>query len=168
MYCNVSDTKVNQCTLSNVLFIPKVSTNFFSVRAATQKGNTVQFRAKKCWIRNSKKKLVATGDLNGQMYVLNSSNKVTLALHQVQTAVSSQFELWHQWLGHCRSKRLKEAVKKKLIRGVSFPLNSEQPPFCNGCAASKQTRKPFKSTGNPMSTWSTKKLQLYTLVFADQ
>ena len=49
--------------IHHLLFVPKLTCNLFSVRAAAEKGNKVKFREKKCWIRNSKRKLCGMGSL---------------------------------------------------------------------------------------------------------
>lgn len=46
MQFKVSDNK--KTVLYDVLFIPKLACNIFSVRAATRKGNTIRFSRSKC------------------------------------------------------------------------------------------------------------------------
>lgn len=45
-------------TMYDVLYVPKLACNLFSVRAATKRGNHVKFVREKCWIR----------DFSGQLY----------------------------------------------------------------------------------------------------
>ena len=46
--------------MSNVLYVPDLTSNLFSVCATMTNGNIVSF-GHKCWIRNNKKRLVGTG-----------------------------------------------------------------------------------------------------------
>ena len=66
MYTCVSDTRSVKCTLSDVLYVPNLSSNFFSVRAATLHGNVVKFGQSQCWISEAKDNLVGTGLLQDQ------------------------------------------------------------------------------------------------------
>ena len=149
MYVRVGDTKFTRCTLSDVLYVPNLSSNFFSVRAATLHGNVVKFGRSKCWITNAKKQLVAMGHLQDQMYVLSCQTSPPDRVC-VATTGSQLFDLWHQRLGHACSQRLKTAVKNKLVQGVDFPgqqLDDAKLSFCDGCAEGKMHRKPFQSVG---------------------
>ena len=48
MFFKVSDFKL--AVLYDVLYVPKLTCNLFSVRAAASKGNVVRFEQSKCWI----------------------------------------------------------------------------------------------------------------------
>ena len=49
MSFKMSDAK--NVTMFAVLYVPKLTGNLFSVGAATKRGNTVQFRKSRCYIR---------------------------------------------------------------------------------------------------------------------
>eukprot|EP00795_Rhopilema_esculentum_P007998 gene7998-biopygen1703 len=134
--------------MDNVLYVPKLACNLFSVRAVTQKGLIVQFGHTCCWIKDSDGKAVGKGRLIKRMYVLSCETDITAAYHQserMENSNPSTMDVWHQRLGHINRKQLLESVKKKLIKGVAIQGNDEL-NFCTGCAESKMSRKPFKST----------------------
>ncbi len=54
-------------TMHDVLYVPKLACNLFSVRAATKKGNQVKFGQRSCWIRNSSGYLFGVGALVGKL-----------------------------------------------------------------------------------------------------
>ncbi len=85
---------------------------------------------------------MATGSLKGRMYVLDvqGSESISASYHSIQSAKEDKFTLWHQQLGHCGAKQLKNTVQEKLVEYMSFSSDS-QLPFCDGCTASKQCRK---------------------------
>ncbi len=58
-------------TMHDVLYVPKLACNLFSVRAATKKGNQVKFGQRSCWIRNSSGYLFGVGALVGKLYQLD-------------------------------------------------------------------------------------------------
>ena len=63
--------KPKKVTIHNVLYVPKLACNFFSVRAAASKGNTVKFRDTSCWIRDRNGKLLGMGSLADKLYYLD-------------------------------------------------------------------------------------------------
>ena len=46
------------CWMTDVLYVPKLTNNLFSVNAATTKGNTVSFRHNDYCIRNKNRKVI--------------------------------------------------------------------------------------------------------------
>ena len=64
-------SKNKSCIITNVLYVPKLTSNLFSVWAATSKGNSIKFGISKCWIKNKNGKLVGTGTLTNKLYILD-------------------------------------------------------------------------------------------------
>jgi hypothetical protein len=50
LFFKVSDSK--RAVMYDVLYVPKLACNLFSVRAAARKGNVIKFGRSKCWIRD--------------------------------------------------------------------------------------------------------------------
>lgn len=139
---------VKNATMYDVLYVPKLSGNLFSVGAATKKGNTVQFRKSRCHIRGRDGTLrgMGTQRANG-LYHLDVEGSSS-ACHSASIAAS----LWHQRLGH--TTKLKEL--KGLVNGVDISAETEV-TFCEGCVEGKLAKKPFKSIGGIRSK---RKMQL--------
>ena len=93
MVFNISDHK--RAVVHQVLYVPKLACNLFSVRAAAAKGNSVKFSHSKCWIRDRNGKLRGMGSLVDKIYHLNcepaTKEKVSAALEE-----RSDADLWHQ------------------------------------------------------------------------
>ena len=156
MYVYVSDVKSVHCVMHDVLYVPQLTNNFFSVKAATEKGNMVQFGHSKCWIHDKKKKLVGTGALVGQLYQLNvdhSKEDQTCGVAVAGSKRNNSLTLWHNRLGHVGCQRLRTAVKRQLVEEVNVSFEEEL-PFCQSCAQGKLTKKPFPVIGGV----STKKI----------
>ena len=141
----------------DVLYVPKLTNNLFSVNAAAQKGNVVCFGHKYCWIRKGRK-LVGTGLPIGKLYKLNCdvqrpppSEKITIA---GETEDCSKIDLWHQRLGHVNLKQLRQLAKN--AEGVDIPSEGKQ-SFCEACIQGKMHRLPHHSLKEIRSK---KKLQL--------
>ena len=85
------------CWISDVLYVPKLATNLFSVFAATCKGNMVSFKHVSGLIRNKKGKVIGCGSSLGNLYKLDCIVQQVL----VDMAKSvNVIDLWHQWLAH--------------------------------------------------------------------
>ena len=61
-------SKPKNVTMHNVLYVPKLACNLFSVRAAAAKGNTVKFENTSCWIHDRNEKLLGMGSLADNLY----------------------------------------------------------------------------------------------------
>jgi hypothetical protein len=49
--------KLKKAVLANVLYVPKLTSNLFSVRAAVANGTVVKFHGSKCWISDARGRL---------------------------------------------------------------------------------------------------------------
>ena len=68
MLFKVSNSK--RAVMYDVLHVPKLACNLFSVRAAAKRGNTIKFCQSRCWIRGPKGTLEGMGSLAGKLYHL--------------------------------------------------------------------------------------------------
>jgi hypothetical protein len=143
-----------KCTIYDVLYVPKLTCNLFSVRAAAMKGNFIKFGQTSCWIRNKLGELCGMGSLAGKLYQLNCEFLTTESVSVASE--SSDINLWHQRLGHMCGRRLKDMVHKEMVTGVKIQKGDEI-SFCEGCVEGKMHRKEFKPVGEIRSR---KKLQL--------
>ena len=64
-------SKPKMVTMHNVLYVPKLACNLFSVRAGAAKRNTVNFGNIGCWIRDRNGKLLGMGSLTDKLYYLD-------------------------------------------------------------------------------------------------
>jgi hypothetical protein len=69
MEFRVSEPKYS--VMYQVLHVPKLACNLFSVRAAAAKGNFVKFGQSRCWIRDSSGRLRGMGSLINKLYMLD-------------------------------------------------------------------------------------------------
>ena len=147
MLFKVSEPK--KSVMYEVLYVPKLACNLFSVRAAASKGNIVKFGKVRCWIRDSKGILRGMGSLIDKLYQLDCES----IIHE-QASVASDIGsagLWHQRLGHISGQHLKEMVSNEMVTRVKIPVSAEF-FFCEGCIEGKMQRKPFKPVGEIRST----------------
>eukprot|EP00731_Ephydatia_muelleri_P018948 Em0011g988a len=145
-------------TMYDVLYVPKLACNLFSVRAAAAKGNTVKFDDSGCCIWDRRGNLLGTGSLVEKLYYLDC--ETTISQEKVSIAsgfpVNNKINLWHQRLGHLNEHQLKEMASQDQVKGLRIPCNTRM-SFCEKCVEGKMARKPFQSVGEIRTT---RKLQL--------
>ena len=152
----VSDSK--KAVMYDVLHVPKLACNLFSVKAAAnyKRGNTVKFGQMKCRIRGRNGELDGMASLVGKLYHLDCE---VVADKEEVSLVSENLpdvDLWHQRLGHLNVQQLYTIMEKGLTPGVNLSVNSKL-SFCERCVEGKMQRKPFKSVTHHQSR---KKLEL--------
>ena len=104
------NTSAFKC-LCNVLYVPKLKCNLFSVRAAACEGNVVTFDKTSCKIHNPRRKLRGVGEIVGNLYRLNCNTYQNgVGLMAVE---SFDFNVWHQRPGHLDGGKVKETSRKK-------------------------------------------------------
>lgn len=142
--CNL-DGQSELVTLKEVQYIPDLCVNLLSVSAMVKIGNTAVFDINGCKIYNTKKQLVATGDLVDDMFKLNIKTSETACVSNANK-INNDAILWHRRLAHTNFNTLKSALDIKVTPGMK----------CVVCAKGKQARQPFSDTG----TRATKTLQI--------
>ena len=91
--------------MSNVLFVPQLANNLFSVCVAALDGNVVSFGSK-CRIK-SNKKLIGTGSPVGKLYKLNCEVMRSLKEKGNVPGESEQIALWHKRLASATTSAVK-------------------------------------------------------------
>ena len=109
-----------QCVLQDVLYVPRLACNLFSVRAAAAKGKTVKFGHGKFWIRDGDGKLKGMGTVAGKLYQLDCEPN-TVERASVASQLRSDVDLWHQRFGHLNGQQLEIITQKDLVTGVKIP-----------------------------------------------
>lgn len=143
-------SKPKKYVICQVLYVPKLTCNLFSVRAAAVKGKYIKFGHTKCWIRDSSGNLCGMGSLVDNLYHLDCK-PVSMELASIVSKEHNDLDLWHQRLGHINGSKLKEIARKGILKDLKIPLTAEL-SFCEGCVEGKMFRKPFKSLGEIRST----------------
>ena len=162
MKFKVSDSKV--ITMHDVLFVPKLASNLFSVGAAVGNGNMMQFRDDRCYIRSQSGSLHGIGlRKKDGLYQLNCKTIVPDKASVAASEKPSDLDLWHQRLGHINLGQLKEMVRKDMTKGMKLSV-SDHGSFCEGCVEGKMARKVFQPVGEIRSK---RKLQLVLVMCVD-
>lgn len=143
-------SKVNNkdllCTIENVLFVPELRCNLFSVMRVDDAGMRVTYAEGEVAIYRGSE-LVASGKRDGKLYRLNfvrarvGENKSMLTCGLVPKNV----QLWHRRFGHLNAKSLDQLIRRDMVSGLKLNggQNGKELVTCEACVLGKQTRKPF-------------------------
>ena len=131
--------------LCNVLFVPKLTCNFFSVSTVVAKGYVVQFDKNYCHIYNKKNEIIGQEKLMEKLYHLCCQSCESAFV--LNTSETSELDLWHHRLGHLNGQMLKQPISKRLLAtGITAKTDSDL-SLCESCVEGNMHRKPFKSVG---------------------
>lgn len=138
--------EMKKCTLSDVLYVPKLSFNLLSVSKSSKLGNVVKFYDNECKIFDVQDNLIAVAEKKGDLYIL----KCTMYDHKVN-AVCNMSEskpdenIWHRRYGHLGADNMKLLVKDDLVEGLEYDVSKEL-KFCEPCVKGKSKKSPFPCT----------------------
>jgi len=137
----------------NVLYVPQLASNLFSVRAAASKGNFLKFGHSHCWIKDSHGILNGMDTMVDKLYQLDCEAVISEQASVEMSWVTSAAEVWNL---HDSEQCIKNMANRKLATGIKLPKQAKI-SFCEGCVAGKIKQKPFKSVGEICSN---RKLQV--------
>ena len=149
-------------SLKNVLYVPEMAINLFSVFAVIKEGNYVLFDDDNVRIFSNAKALRAIGERKNKLYYLRckelakaNSNEANMA----SVGKKENLKLWHRRLGHAGNTRIQGAIKNNAIQGTKIGIRELQyeGDLCEPCELAKAKRIPFPNQSMP---WTTKRLQL--------
>jgi len=137
----IGDIESEKCNVKDVLFVPDVSKNLFSVKAITENNGEVSFSKDKVEIKNMKNGetvLIGSKSENGLFMVnLNSEKEVLLTENEKDTVE------WHRKLGHISVRNIKKLCG--LCEGLPDFLTKTKNVMCSICIEAKQVKKPFNT-----------------------
>jgi len=141
--CQDEAGKCTNVKVKDVFYVPSLEESLLSVRKLTEKGIQVKFEEKKCRIMH-KDKVIAVGNLNGNLYRLKCANKALVVANKHNEDCQHQ---WHRRLGHRDIEAIKQMASTRMIEGVNLKDCGIR-EVCDTCLKGKMTRKPFpkKST----------------------
>ena len=109
LQANLADEKTRRCKPHDVLYVPQLSYNLFSVSRATEMGKTTSFDKANCQVFDANEKLVATGSKIGYLNCQTYSQQVNVADNQCR---ETKEDVWHRRLGTPRRTEFAEAGKE--------------------------------------------------------
>lgn len=115
----LSKERSKRCTLHNVLHVPRLSYNLFSVSMATEHGKTVSFGKINCQVMDEEK-LVAVATKMGELYYLDCCTCHVYSNTVKAHPQSPKEDIWHRRYGHLGVRSLQKLAKEKLVLGFDY------------------------------------------------
>lgn len=123
--------------LSDVLYVPDLKRNLFSVGALSNKMFSFHCYGQYCEVRDSNGTLSAIGSRLGNLFCMNF--KVKMPVCNIAQDIS--LKLWHERLGHINIQTIKNTEKSAAVEGLqTAKLNSDF--VCETCILAKQNCRP--------------------------
>lgn len=132
--------------IDDVLYVPQIKKNLFSVGICTTKGFNVFFSDRQVsFLRNGEtmaQGIKQNNEIYRMFFRLTSKEEANVSTVSLQT--------WHERLGHINKRTLSEMAKKGLIKGIKSSDASDF--FCESCQIGKSHRLPFhqRESGKPL------------------
>lgn len=149
----VGNKEIN-ATVTNVLLVPGMEYNLFSILSTGKLGMTTTFDGS-CAKIVHKGRTVAEGKISGKVYILDAvvmrqseTNKALLTVPSVD-----EYKLWHRRLGHIGKSGMEKLLKKDMVDGIDMKKQSiNQGKICEPCLKGKHSRNPFETLDLPRSS----------------
>ena len=70
LFVKIHTSSESDCkfTISDVLYVPQLTNNLFSVKAATKHGHELLFNDVECWVKCHKRRRIKIGSMTGKLY----------------------------------------------------------------------------------------------------
>lgn len=146
---SIVDGEEIEITLSNVQYVPHITSNLFSIGAADAVGIDVTFgNGKVALSKNSE--IVATGTkVAAQIYKLN----IQVPLHANIARSERTIEEWHRILGHASTNQIQEMARNGLVDGMVIVDTPRRPLInCGDCQSGKVTAASHPHSDRPRAT----------------
>lgn len=133
--------------LSNVLYVPNIGANLFSIGAAADSGVNCNFTKNQVQVcRNNR--LVAVGTRVGKnLYHLDIEAIPPTSEESLPSAALLSLSTWHRRFGHVNYATIQKMSSNSLVSGLKLDVTKADLPSCEGCAYGKSHRKPFPTVG---------------------
>ena len=131
------NVKIEKGSIRNVLLVPQLHCNLFSVGAAADQGFTAEFGQDGCQLK-SYGKVIVTGSRMNRMYVLDTGENC----YATGIGTASKLQRWHERLGHVNEAGLLRMQKEALVEGLDLGKEKSL-SICKPCIEGKKCRSKF-------------------------
>jgi transposase InsO family protein len=144
--------QVKKMTIKDVLHVPKLQANLFSVSKFVSSGLKVHFNVDGCTLTAPNGNVLVVAPCEGNLYQVTFTK-----VHEADAANIAQSsskvgatELWHRRLGHLNVRSVR--FLQSMVSGMTLGKDEASMPFCEGCVQGKQHRAPFPKDGGTRAT----------------
>ncbi|UYV81871.1 hypothetical protein LAZ67_20002749 [Cordylochernes scorpioides] len=144
----VDSQKIN-ATLLDVLYVPELETNLFSISTATKHGLTLICKGNQIKLTKNSKVLVTGIKDNSNLYRIFIKAKQSSQTHVAQLSL----DIWHQRMGHVNPIKLTQMFENNVFEDDIKIREKPDSLLCEACIYGKQNRKVFHASTSPNSTY---------------
>lgn len=141
--------KWSEARLENVLYVPAIKKNLFSVGACTSKRITVSFKEDKVMLVRDNVPVAEGVKQENNIYRLLFVTKSTRTRNETNVAVND-LKQWHERLGHVNTRTIQQMSAKGIVEGLHVLKQVEF--FCEPCQLGKAHRLKFNPKNTARST----------------
>ncbi|KAI3691773.1 hypothetical protein L6452_31575 [Arctium lappa] len=143
------DVQHDNITIKKVSYVEGLGHNLFSIGQFYDKDLEVNFKAKRCSVRNEEGEELLVGKRESDLYTINLSDVQTdKQVCLLSKASMKQSWLWHRRLSHLNFRYINDLVNGKLVKGLP-ELKYEREHLCAACEKGKMKRAPHKPKPEP-------------------
>lgn len=140
----VIETSARVITLRDVLYVPKLKSNFLSMSKAAKCGNSIILNDSSATITNSSGAKVISAKLCESLYVyedvISTAHSYGMSASEVNN--NNNYIKWHERYGHLNIRSLKCLTENNLVRGIELK-NIPNSLDCETCFKGKICVLPF-------------------------
>ncbi len=134
-----------------VLFVPNLGANLFSVRTAAARGAVSTLTQDEVVISCGIKTVAVGSSRNKNLYVLDvvpigCGPHHTLPVSFLSRTVTETVNIWHHRLGHVNNAVIKKMDAAGVVDGLQLTRSGDD-TICEGCIYGKHHRQPFPTDG---------------------
>lgn len=119
--------KIYRHELQNVLFVPELRRNLFSVSTVNKRGYSYHAYNDRCEFRRSNGEVIASGTSCNGLYLMNFKAMMSASgcnvAHTVKSTKQQKFRLWHERFGHVNVRAVKATCENLNIRDIGRDAN---------------------------------------------
>ncbi|KAI3681195.1 hypothetical protein L6452_35980 [Arctium lappa] len=143
------DVQHDNVTIKKVSYVEGLRHNLFSIGQLCDKDLEVNFKAKRCSVRNEEGEELLVGTRESDLYTINLSNvQADKQVCLLSKASMQQSWLWHRRLSYLNFRYINNLVSEKLVKGLP-ELKYEREHICAACEKGKMKRAPHKPKPEP-------------------
>ncbi|UYV79406.1 hypothetical protein LAZ67_17002496, partial [Cordylochernes scorpioides] len=143
------DSQEINATLLDVLYIPELESNLFSISTATKHGLTLICKGNQIKLTKNSKVLVTGIKDNSNLYRIFIKAKQSSQTHVAQLSL----DIWHQRMGHVNPIKLTQMFENNVFEENIKIREKPGSLLCEACIYGKQNRNVFHASTSPNSTY---------------
>lgn len=134
-----------QSSIEDVLYVPKLRKNLFSVGVCTTKKYEVLFKEEQVLFLKNNIVCAQGVKQENEIYRMMFITVSEKGKNESQVNISTtSLKSWHERYGHVNKAKLRDMVKNEVMKGVT--LTDVDDFFCDACQLGKSHRLPFKKS----------------------